>query len=329
MPTWIVQPRTGAAFIKAQSSYLRIFQKLLRNASLLSFALVCAFVPARAGQIDQATKGYLEGIWLIGKQPDRGPCTADQYDWATQWEFEFRKSGGRLMIFEPPDLFTPLAVPLIEKDGDRLIIWGQRRDGVAAVLGQIRLLPPNRIALLPIRNDGKGSEQVSSIAYRCGAPDRSVNASLSTTDLALLTPNLTLSRSFPVVEPDMSDRDLCNGKRPDRKRWSSRWIQFELLGPVHYWVLGVGIHREGSEKASIEFDLVRKVQRVDERTLKLTIQERIPVKKSKGWDNTENMGKTYDLTVINRGGRIEVPELSTIFVQCEANEPRGYGMHRP
>ena len=34
-------------------------------------------------------------------------------------------------------------------------------------------------------------------------------------------------------------------------------------------------------------------------------------------------GKTYDLTVIPRGNRIEIPELATIFVRCKPGDQFG------
>ena len=65
---------------------------------------------------------YLEGIWLVGKEPDKGACLTNWYDGKTQIEFEFRKSGGRFLIFEPPDLFTAITITGVEKTGNDLVL---------------------------------------------------------------------------------------------------------------------------------------------------------------------------------------------------------------
>jgi hypothetical protein len=230
------------------------------------------------------------------------------------------------MIYEPADLFTPIAISRIEQNDNRLAIWAQRRDGQQTLLQQFRLLPPNRLELLALDGNSKNPAQTPGIAYRCGDPGLSVNDTVSMADLSLLTPNLTLSRGFPAAEPGISDRDLCNGKTTDPLK-RSHWLQFELLGPVHYWVLGMGFSREERAKHNLQLDFVRKVQRIDEHTLKLTVQERLPTV-SKSWYAAENTGKAYDLTIIDRGKRIEILELSETFVRCEANEPRSIGLHR-
>ena len=303
--------------------------ELSRKVAVLA-ALVVVWVAtfAHAGEIDQATKDYLEGGWLIDKQPNKGPCAADAYEGATQWEFEFRKTGGRLMSFEPPDLFTPVAIHRIEQNSDSLAIWGKPRVGPPSLLKRIRLLLPDRLQLLPVLDDNANVVQPATIAYRCSSPDLSVNNSVTISDLALLTPNITLSQGFPEAASEVSDRDLCSGEGNDASKTRNRpWLQFELLGPVHYWVVGLGFGPEQRAKHKLELDLIRKIQRIDEHSLKLSIQERQPGK-SKGWDVVENMGRSYDLTIIDRGGRIEIPELSATFVRCEANEPGGVGLRR-
>src|SRR5262245_54786412 len=72
-------------------------------------------------QLDQATKEYLEGAWLIGKQPIQGSCTSRAYP-NEQYEFEFRRSGGRLIIYEPFDLFAGVAIRNVERTSDILIV---------------------------------------------------------------------------------------------------------------------------------------------------------------------------------------------------------------
>ena len=94
---------------------------------------------------------------------------------------------------------------------------------------------------------------------------------------------------------------------------------------MHYWVLGWGFSPAQQSERKMAFDLVRKAERIDERTLKLKIQERSI---RQGWDVPGDLGKTYDLTVIDRGGRIEIPELSASFVKCKQGEAGSAGMRR-
>jgi hypothetical protein len=293
--------------------------KYAKDLAAIVAVLVASCVTALpvAADLDQTSKDYLEGIWLIGKQPDKGMCIAHEYG-EEQWEFEFRKTGGRLLIFEPYDLFTAVSVPQIERTGDLLSIQGQTRDGKLIPLNPIRLLPPDRIELLPKAEDGSSAatSPKAVIAYRCGAADFAVNSSVTMEALAVLTPSLSGSQGFPEVEPGVSDEDLCQG------RGKGRWLQFELLGPVHYWVFGRGPWPEHR----LEFDFVRSVRQLDPHALKLGMQERLA--KGEGWDAAESRGKNYELTVIDHGARIEIPELSATFARCKPDDPGGVGMHR-
>ncbi len=290
--------------------------------SLAAFAVLLSGLAAGqalASGFDQATQAYLEGIWLVGRQPDKGACISHSY-LETQIEFEFRKSGGRALIFEPPDLFTVIAIPEGDKKGDVLFMKARSRNG--ALVPYLRLRPsgPDRIEMLPHpESDARGESQ---FAYRCGGPDLSVNASTTMAQLALLTPVLSGSQAFPAVEPGVADADLCKGQDVGAESRDRRELQFELLGPVHYWVFGVG----SSPEQSIEFDFVRSVTQLDAHTLKLAMQKHLA--NGEGWDVAKARGKTYTLTVIDRGGRIEIPELSTSFVRCRPEESGSSGMHR-
>jgi len=279
--------------------------------------LVTAGLPALAGSPDASVEDYLEGDWLIGEKPDKGACTAHWYK-QDEIEFEFRKSGGRVLVFEHYDLFTAIEAPKIDRDGDVLIVQGKRRDGQVLPLYHLRMLPPDRIELLP--KDGEPET-----AYRCGSPDRSVTGSLPMSELSALTPPVTGSLALVEAIPGVSDADLCQGNVPSDKRPKfPRGLQFELLGPVHYWVFG---ERFGSHK--MEFELVRGVERfatASEHGLKLRMQEHVDG--GDGWDAPESRGGTYDLTVIERGSRFEIPELSATFVRCDTSSPMSLGMHR-
>ena len=288
------------------------------SASISAVALLALTASlAVADNQDPTIGGYLEGAWLIGEKPDKGACLAHWYK-GTEIEFEFRKSGGRVLQFEPYDLFTAIEIPKIDRDGDTLTVQGRRRDGETLPLYHLRMLPPDRVEFLP-------KEGEPQIAYRCGQPDRSVTGSLPMTELSALTPPVTGSLALVEAIPDVSDADLCQGNvPPDKAPKFPRGLQFELLGPVHYWLIGDGL---GSHK--IGFDFVRGVERFANASghgLKLRMQEHIEA--GDGWDVPESRGKTYDLTVIERGSRFEIPELSATFVRCDTGSRMSIGMHR-
>jgi hypothetical protein len=288
------------------------------SASISAVALLAlAAPPAVAERPDPGIADYLEGDWLVGEKPDKGTCIAHWYK-GTEIEFEFRKSGGRVLQFEHYDLFTAIDIPEIDRDGDVLIVQGRSRDGKILPLYHLRMLPPDRVEFLP-----KDGDKVT--AYRCGSPDRTVTGSLPIGELSALTPPVTGSLALAEAIPGVSDADLCQGNVPaDRRPKSPRWLQFELLGPVHYWVIGSGF----GPAHKLEFDFVRRVDRFaagSEHGLKLRMQEHVG---GDGWDVPEPRGKTYDLTVIERGSHFEIPELSATFVRCDLAAPTGLGMHR-
>jgi hypothetical protein len=256
-------------------------------------------------------RDYLQGIWLVGRNPDKGTCAAHWYDWSTQVEFEYRRSGGRVLIYEPPDLFTAIAIPYLSVDDDVLTIWAQKRDGPKVLYLRLRKLGEDRMELL-----STDPSKTPTIAYRCGSPDLSVNAAVPMERIALLTPSLSGALSFPETEAGVSDRDVCQGRGANRGR-----LQFELLGPVHYWVFGTHL-RQGN---TIEFDLVRQIHAIDAHTLKLDMQKH---DSREGWDAPPSRGERYTLTIVDKPDRIEIPELSSSFVKCRPDEPGSARIHR-
>src|SRR5262245_19917464 len=101
---------------------------MIRNFSLAAFILVSSVNLPVAAEYDQQTNSYLEGIWILDVVPDGGPCVSHWYT-ETQLEFEFRKTGGRLLIYEPYDLFTAIAIPEMSLEGDAISISALTRDG--------------------------------------------------------------------------------------------------------------------------------------------------------------------------------------------------------
>jgi hypothetical protein len=266
----------------------------------------------------QAARDYLEGIWLVGEKPDKGACLAHWYR-ANQVEFEFRKSGGRVMIFEPADLYTSAAIPQIEIKDDVVTLKGRSREGEVKDMLSLRRLDADRFQWVP-RNGDKADK--ADIVYRCGPPDRSVNGGVPMASLALLTPVLSGAQTFLEIKPGEDDRQVCRNPAPNADGSSRRALQFELLGPDHYWVFGEG----GGQRPFIEFDRVGSIRQTDAHTLKLEMEDH--PKDGPGWSSPGGPDDRYFLTVIDKGDHIEVPELSTTYVRCRPDEAGSYGMHR-
>ncbi len=287
-----------------------------RNAAAIARATARRFAPP-----DADTVRLLEGIWLVGKKPDKGTCASHWY-METQIEFEFRKTRGRALIFNPYDQFTAISISGIEKSGDVLSIQGQARDGGLAPFMNVRALGPDRIELTHPSNDGPAHP--SEIAYRCGDPDFSVNGSVSPKGLASISQVLSGGWSSPVAVPGASDSDICQGRvrePADAKGWTKhRSIQFELYGPVHFWIMAWDFWPEHK----IAFDFIRSIRQIDEHTFKLAMQEHL--EKGDGWDVPESRGKTYELTIMDKGTRFEIPELSATFVRCKPEDSASFGM---
>ena len=265
---------------------------------------------------DRETMRLLEGIWLIGEAPGTGKCISST-SLQTQIEFEFGKSGGRALIFEPPDLFTVVALGGVDKSDGVLTLLTAARGGGWTAFMRLKPVGAGRLDLLP--RPEQPPDTKAQTAYACGEPDRSVNAGVDFSRLAALTPPINGGWAFPAVVDGVSDADVCAAKLPRPSLMMERkWIQFELLGPVHYWVLGFGLpHR-------LEYDYVRSVEARGADTLVLHMQTH---QKGAGWDNRAAGGDKFDLTVIDRGSRIEIPELATSFVRCKPGQLGSAGLH--
>ena len=300
-----------------------------RTALLVLAVVIAATIlsgPASATSGLPDTVGYaesfLEGVWLLGKPANKGECRANWYGGATQIEFEFRKSAGRVLFFEPYDLFTAVQIADLALSGDALILRAVRRDNRRVNYMRIHLLDADRIELVIDNADGSAPARVET-AYRCGPRDSSVNETVAMEDLSLLTPVLSGGATFPQTVDGVPDNDICTGKGDVerlRKRIDQASIQFELLGSVHFWAFGI---QYGAAKHVQEFDHVRSVRRVAPDTLKLVLQK--PANYRQGWDAPGPEMPTYELTVIVKGSRFEIPELSATFIRCDPPAP---GMHR-
>ena len=269
---------------------------------------------------NEEIRKLLEGIWLIGAKPDKGPCMAHWY-LQTQIEFEFRKTGGRALVFEPYDLFTAIKIAGIEKANGVLTVQAEARDGGLHTFLRLRLRPaaPDRLERMTPDTSGAPSQTL----YKCGNADLSVDASVGPDRLALVSPPVTGGWSLAATRPGITDADICKGTAPYVAGGPEpKSLQIELLGPDHYFVFGWGFWPEHR----LAFDFVRGVEDRGKNGLLLHMQEHL--EKGDGWDGPEARGKLYDLTILDRGSRIEIPELGASFVRCQPADPASAGMHR-
>ena len=277
-------------------------------ALLILLLMASSLHPAYAAGLDRPTQDYLEGLWLVDQAPDKGACLSHNY-LKEQLEFEFRKSGGRVLGSTPMDPYVPFAISGTETVDGILQLSARMRDGTVLPFLRVRLQPPDRLELLP--KEGETPDGTSKTAYRCGPPDPVVIAAVSMDRLALLMPDGIGGEGFVEAVPGIRDEDICAGTVQGRKgKPRPRKLLFELLGPVHYWLLGDGF---GPGKGPV-FDYVRSIEVIDDQRLKLHLQKHL--KTAAGWDVPASRGARYDLTIIDRGSRFEIPEWSASFIHC-------------
>ena len=265
------------------------------------------FSPASAAvAFDQATKDYLEGVWLMGKEPKDGPCVHANYS-DYQWEFEFRKSDGRALYYEPLDFFVPVAIADARREGDVLrMMFAVRGQKVPFVL---RILSPDRMEEIDESSNGKiAGMSKTSIWYRCGAPDWMVNAAASSELLRILsTPG----------DPDVwfATGETCSREWDPLVR--NGFLKFEVYGPVHYYVWGTIGDR--SWHSRLDLSRIRSITQIDKSTLQLVILERTSSGVT-GWAG-ERVLRPYVINVIWDGKRIFVPQMGKSFLRCSSDVP--------
>ena len=139
--------------------------------------------------VDSAIQDYLEGIWVSGKDPEGSACIANWIgDGKTEVEFEFRKTGGRALIFEPFDLFSAIELQGIEADRDTLKLTAKARTGASVPYLTIRKVDHERFEIVGNARGGTGDPP--EIYYRCGGVDLTVNSGVALEQLSLADPAL-------------------------------------------------------------------------------------------------------------------------------------------
>jgi hypothetical protein len=279
---------------------------------------------------DRTIVRQLEGLWLIDEIPDGGSCLSHWYH-ANEVEFAFWPTGAQMLIYEHYDLFTPIAIAGIERQGDTLAVQARTRDGALRDLLRIKPLTAGRLEFLS--TPGATPSRVIQTGYKCGEPDKSVTAGIRDDRLALIAPSVSGGFSLTAEIAGYSDDDLCQGRIPEEKLHDAAWLQFELHGPDHYWVFGMHWGRFPrfpfkSGGPGHFFDFVRRVEDRGDKGLVLHMQAHLNVQAG-GWDVAAARGERYDLTIIPHGNRIEIPEFGTTFVRCSLTDKAGEGMGRP
>jgi hypothetical protein len=284
--------------------------------TLTLILLIITASTAAAAADARDIKSTLEGIWLQGRAPDKGDCIAAGYH-ETQLEFEFEKSGGRVTIFEPPDLFQAHQIADVERDGAGYVVTLRLRNGTLVRAVRLRVLDHNRMEQISLAPQRDGAVRSPEIIHRCGSPNRSVNATVSMDVLRLLTPEITGSAGFPLTIEGVADSEICEGRYLENlpAGVAQGVIQFEVLGPARFWVMLHGLYKP----RKIVFDHVLRVRVAGPGILKLDMQQQM---RGAGWNAG---GATYELTILNKGDRFEIPEIGQTFLRCDS---RLRGMHR-
>jgi hypothetical protein len=271
-------------------------------------------------QLDQATKDYLEGVWLAGHEPREGPCATSKYV-HTQMEFEFEKSGGRAMYYRPYDSFANMVIASATRSGND--IWLTLAGSPSDKRLRLHVLASDRVEIYgPSSSDKSDADADEGVTlYKCGGPDHSVNQSVPTSELRILTSNLPELVSFLEVVPGLTDEEICLARRKDPKAPTdsfrgNHWLQFEAFGPVHYFVMG----NIGDKAWSSKLDLapIHSIVSVSKNSLQLIILERIAGDGS--W--LGGTVKPYTMDVVWDGRQIFIPQMNKSFVRCSMDSHR-------
>jgi hypothetical protein len=282
--------------------------RVLGVVALLWIAMTSLASAADAIEFDQATRTYLEGVWLMGKEPDKGPCILGGYS-DYQWEFEFRRSGGRILYYEPADFYVPVSIAAAKRNGSDLQITIAARGKEIPL--SLRILSQDKMQEIEGGEPQGAPKQPDpkSFWYRCGSPDQSVNAATSTELLRVLS---TLGREdvwFRELQPGVSDEELCSLGWLDRSSKAPKaengFLKFEVFGPVHYYVWGGA--GDGSWHHRLSQARILSVVQVAKDTLQLTISE--------SWKDL----RPFPMNVVWDGKYIFVPQMNRSFVRCSAD----------
>lgn len=254
---------------------------------------------------------YLSGNWsFIESMTDKDhPSSCGMpASHGDQIGYEFARSGGRVVVYEVPDLFSYYGGVEVHMDGDTLLLTARTRYGEARELQRIMRKGPDDAQI--VRANG----QPPITLHRCPGAMPPIAAGISDANLRALTPPITGGQGFPEVFTDEAPSDVCDGKvkAPDWKDASRKrrsWAQFDLIGPGHFWGM-----LDGPEGSAGFFTILAARQLAPD-TVRLAIQR---------W----GAKATDDLTIQIGPDRVTIAELKLTLARCRPDQPGSLGMHR-
>ncbi len=191
-------------------------------------------------------------------------------------------------------------------DGDIYSLALQPRDeSKSPSVLRIKVVDRTHMIFLPPMGDASGK---TTNIYRCEEMPTTVNRTVSPKALGRITPIVSGSGVLIQILPGWNESDMCD----DANLQGSEALQFEIYGPVHFWIFG----KLQNPHRVFEFDAIRSIVSVGKNTISMRLHSWHPEHRPTRGD--------YTLILIEHGSRIEIPELSASFVQCQ-NE---LGMHR-
>lgn len=254
----------------------------------LSLALALLFaIPAAAQTSPEA---FLTGNWLEISDDPKDACGSPVAS-GEQIAFEFTRSGGRLMQYEPADLFTSIGgLKLEEKDGV-IAVSAVPRDGERRLLTRIRRIGADNFEFV----DASGKAR--SRWRRCPAVPDPIGVDVSLPNLLALTPAHTGGQGYAEILPGETAAGLCAGKSSVDRFAPRGWLQFELLAPGHSILITNYIEE------LLFFVRVTAIHQPAPDTLRLTI---------------DSFGKGLnEINIRIAPDHIEIPELHAQFARCK------------
>ena len=286
-------------------------------AGLLFLAVAAGTRPAfAAATLDAETIRYLEGVWLIGRAPPTGDCVDNSY-LNYQLEFEFERTGGRVLSYEPYDLFGAVPILAAERNGDTVALTISTVPPVNSRKVALRVLGPDRMELTMEQAPQMGPSKPleSQMLYRCGGPDKAFSRGVSTDVLRVLTNSDMPNRSFVEVEPGRSDLDACTPKHENGIPLEPHWIWFEVFGPAHFFVMGSLGRVDADVRRQLDLSPLVAIRSTGEHSLRLDGLERL--EGGHGWNGGSQV-KPFHYDIDWSGDHIHIAQLDASFVDCGA-----------
>ncbi|MCW3837385.1 hypothetical protein ACFQ1E_15535 [Sphingomonas canadensis] len=266
-------------------------------------ALIAALQVAAPTAASPSPEEFLAGNWLRVDEEPGGACGSIVAR-GEQIAFEFARSGGRLLRYEPPDLFTSIAGLKATAEGAVITLTAVHRDGERLPLTQLRQIGQNEFALLD--EDGKPGNHWR----RCPAAPNPIGPEVSNANLLALTPAISGGQGFVQILTGETAAMVCAGQVAETPFGAPRrgWLQFEILAPGHSLMLAFfvpGLH---------EFERVRTVHQPSPDTLRLSL--------------VRAADTTHDIDIRIADDEIEIRESGLRFARCKPGQEAGLGLHR-